>query len=152
MLPLRFPNSGNRAKVARRRGGQPQPAPMQGRPPTARSRLRPPARGWPTATRANLQGRPAPLAGAAAHKGCWRRSQGQPPASTPAYIAAHTKGAGCRAPARGCYPRLALPLAGATASAARVTAPWQGGYRRARAAVAYAGAAAATAARWGKRG
>ncbi|RWW00589.1 hypothetical protein GW17_00036442 [Ensete ventricosum] len=37
MHPLRFPNSGIRAKAARRRGSQPRPAPMQGRPPTARA-------------------------------------------------------------------------------------------------------------------
>ncbi|RWW44574.1 hypothetical protein BHE74_00049652 [Ensete ventricosum] len=40
-----------------------------GRPPTARPRLRPLARGLPAAVRASLQGRPAPLAGAAARKG-----------------------------------------------------------------------------------
>ncbi|RWV90456.1 hypothetical protein GW17_00047339 [Ensete ventricosum] len=33
------------AKAARRRGGQPQPAPMQGQPPTARPRPKPPCKG-----------------------------------------------------------------------------------------------------------
>ncbi|RRT60036.1 hypothetical protein B296_00001492 [Ensete ventricosum] len=40
MHPLRFPNYGIRAKVARRRGDQPRQAPMQGWPATARSRPR----------------------------------------------------------------------------------------------------------------
>ncbi|RWW44729.1 hypothetical protein BHE74_00049491 [Ensete ventricosum] len=54
MHPLWFPNSGIRAKAARRRGGQPRPAPMQGRPPTAR----PAARG--------NRPRPKPLVGVVA--------------------------------------------------------------------------------------
>ncbi|RRT41285.1 hypothetical protein B296_00043825 [Ensete ventricosum] len=57
------------AKAARRRGGQPRLAPMQGRPPTARPRLSPFARGLPAAARASLQGRSALLAGAAARRG-----------------------------------------------------------------------------------
>ncbi|RZS15417.1 hypothetical protein BHM03_00047254 [Ensete ventricosum] len=56
-------------KAIRRRGGQPRPAPMQGRPPMVRPQPRPPTRGQLTAARASPQGRPASLAGAAAHKG-----------------------------------------------------------------------------------
>ncbi|RWW36762.1 hypothetical protein BHE74_00058191 [Ensete ventricosum] len=49
------------AKAARRRGGQPRPAPMQGRPPMTRPRPRTPARGRLVAARASPQGR-QPLA------------------------------------------------------------------------------------------
>ncbi|RWV86790.1 hypothetical protein GW17_00051276 [Ensete ventricosum] len=54
MLPLRFPNSGIRAK---------------GRPPTARPRPRSPTRGWLATAWASPQGRPTSLAGAADRKG-----------------------------------------------------------------------------------
>ncbi|RRT44821.1 hypothetical protein B296_00030938 [Ensete ventricosum] len=70
---LRFPNSGIRAKVfvrkigfklhVMRRGSQPRPAPMQGRPPMARStargnrlRQRPHAMGRPTTAKAPCRG------------------------------------------------------------------------------------------------
>ncbi|RRT33692.1 hypothetical protein B296_00048573, partial [Ensete ventricosum] len=52
-----------------RRGRQPRLAPMQGWPPTARPRARPLARGRLAAAKASLQGRPAPLVGAAARRG-----------------------------------------------------------------------------------
>ncbi|RWW01089.1 hypothetical protein GW17_00035894 [Ensete ventricosum] len=52
---------------------------MQGRPPTAKPRPRPPVRGQPAAARASPQGRPASLTGAAARKGGRRRSRGQQP-------------------------------------------------------------------------
>ncbi|RRT39236.1 hypothetical protein B296_00033083 [Ensete ventricosum] len=45
MHPLRFFNSGIGTKAVGRRGGQPRPAAMQGRPPTARPRPRPTHRG-----------------------------------------------------------------------------------------------------------
>ncbi|RZS08318.1 hypothetical protein BHM03_00039272 [Ensete ventricosum] len=46
-----------------------RPAPMQGRPPTARPRPRPPARGWLAVARANPQGRPTLLVGVTARRG-----------------------------------------------------------------------------------
>ncbi|RWV79346.1 hypothetical protein GW17_00059530, partial [Ensete ventricosum] len=56
------------AKAARR-GGQQWPAPMQGQPPMAKPRPRPPAKGRPAVARASLQGRPVRLAGLAACRG-----------------------------------------------------------------------------------
>ncbi|RWV85859.1 hypothetical protein GW17_00052313 [Ensete ventricosum] len=57
MLPLRFPNSGIKAKAARRRGVQPRLAPIQDRlAPKARPRPRPLARGWPAAVKVSPQG------------------------------------------------------------------------------------------------
>ncbi|RWV95049.1 hypothetical protein GW17_00042357, partial [Ensete ventricosum] len=56
MLSLRFPNSGIRTKATRRRGGQPRPAPMQGRPGRGQgllqggSRLQGARKGLPPAT------------------------------------------------------------------------------------------------------
>ncbi|RRT58490.1 hypothetical protein B296_00027391 [Ensete ventricosum] len=50
-------------KAARRRGGQPRPAPMWGRPPTAKPWPRPPTRGRLAAARASPKGRPAVPAG-----------------------------------------------------------------------------------------
>ncbi|RWV89392.1 hypothetical protein GW17_00048459 [Ensete ventricosum] len=125
--PLRLPNSAIRAK-ATRRGDQPRPAPMQGRPPTVRPRPKSPARGQPIAARVSPQGRPTSLAGAVA---C---------SATPA------KGASYRAPGRGCRPRPALLPARVAAPVAGVAVPWQGGCQRARATVACARAIAATTA------
>ncbi|RRT32280.1 hypothetical protein B296_00048156 [Ensete ventricosum] len=68
MPQLRFPNNGIRAKATRRRGGQPRPAPMQSRPPMARLRPRPPARGRLVAARASPKGRPATLARGSAYR------------------------------------------------------------------------------------
>ncbi|RWV82056.1 hypothetical protein GW17_00056474, partial [Ensete ventricosum] len=80
-------------KTARRRGDQPHPAPMQGRPPTAR---------------ASLKGRPAALT----RGGSCPQGQ-QPPAST-ASCGQPTRAAfACSAVfGRGCRPWSALPLAG----------------------------------------
>ncbi|RRT35585.1 hypothetical protein B296_00048542 [Ensete ventricosum] len=135
MLPLRFPNSGIRAKAARW-GSQPQLAPMQGRPPTARSRPRPavPARGdscagvAPTCRSAARGGSNRPHARPAATSLKGR----QPPAGIAVCSVAPAKGVGCRAPTRGYRPWLAL------SPAARVAAPWQGGCQRARAIAACA--------------
>ncbi|RZS18712.1 hypothetical protein BHM03_00051021 [Ensete ventricosum] len=60
---------GNLYFAVRRRVNQPRLAPMQGRPPTAKPRPRPPVRGRPAAARASPQGRPAPLTGATARRG-----------------------------------------------------------------------------------
>ncbi|RWW09956.1 hypothetical protein GW17_00026527 [Ensete ventricosum] len=68
MLPLRFLNNGIRAKAGRRRGGQPRPTPMHGRPPTARPRLRPPTRGRSVA-RMHGQLRPACRGGSRLQRG-----------------------------------------------------------------------------------
>ncbi|RRT37032.1 hypothetical protein B296_00041019 [Ensete ventricosum] len=72
---------------------------------------------------ASYKGRPPK--GAAARKG-------RPPAGT----------TGCGQPERGCHPRPALPPAGAVTPVIGVAAPWQGGCRPQRAVVAYIGAAA----------
>ncbi|RRT44115.1 hypothetical protein B296_00024878 [Ensete ventricosum] len=58
MLPLRFSNSGIRAKVARRRGGQPQLAPCRA---GHQRRLQ----GWPPLSRVATdgQGQPSPTQG-----------------------------------------------------------------------------------------
>ncbi|RWW06581.1 hypothetical protein GW17_00030081 [Ensete ventricosum] len=123
MHPLRFPNSGIRAKRRQRGGG-------------AASHSQPPSRaGHPRSGRSQgtLQG-----GGACGHGGLRlaRRGNSRWQRDT-------RKGANCRVPARGCSSRLALPPAGVAASAARVVAPWQGDCQRARAATACAGATAA---------
>ncbi|RWW20854.1 hypothetical protein GW17_00015015 [Ensete ventricosum] len=72
----------SQAKGVKRRGGQPRPAPMQGRPPTARPRPRPPAIGRLVTTRASLKGRPVlPARGDAYGQKHHPRGQ-QPPTST----------------------------------------------------------------------
>ncbi|RWW54267.1 hypothetical protein BHE74_00039161, partial [Ensete ventricosum] len=79
-------------KVARRRGGQPRPAPMLGRPPTTRPRPR------PLASRGGACGHDG-LRLAHRYDSHWQRSA--------------CKGAGCRPPARSYRPRQDLPPAGA---------------------------------------
>ncbi|RWV82448.1 hypothetical protein GW17_00056053, partial [Ensete ventricosum] len=112
-----FPNSGIRAKAARRSGGQPRPAPMQGRPPIDRPWPRPPARGQLATARASPKGRPAVPARGSSHpqgrpRGASNRSQGrQLPAGTVACSAAPEKGADYRVLARG-YHMGGHPLAG----------------------------------------
>ncbi|RWW56918.1 hypothetical protein BHE74_00036328 [Ensete ventricosum] len=81
MHPLRFPNSGIIAKGVKRRGGQPRPAPMQGRPPKARPWPRPPAIGRLVAARASMKGRPVVPARGDAYGQKHRPRGQQPPAS-----------------------------------------------------------------------
>ncbi|RZR87208.1 hypothetical protein BHM03_00014569, partial [Ensete ventricosum] len=136
MLPLRFLNNGIRAKAGRRRGGQPRPTPMHGRPPTAKPRQRSPTRGRLATARANPKGRPtAPTRGGSRPQGqcLWAEASpactancGQPVWVAAACSVAPAKGAGCKAPARGCCPWPALPPAGATAPAVGAAASGQG--------------------------
>ncbi|RWV77428.1 hypothetical protein GW17_00061745 [Ensete ventricosum] len=63
MYLLRFPNSGIRAKAARRTDGQPRPAPIQGRPPTAMPAVaKPPCKGAVDHDQSPLQGQPSACA------------------------------------------------------------------------------------------
>ncbi|RZR73650.1 hypothetical protein BHM03_00026744 [Ensete ventricosum] len=77
MLPLRFPNSGIRAKAARRRGGQ-SPS-RAGHPRPGQLRPRHPTRGRPATAKAPLRGSrqharsPAGMAGAYRGGTCRRR-------------------------------------------------------------------------------
>ncbi|RWV96024.1 hypothetical protein GW17_00041301 [Ensete ventricosum] len=118
MHPLRFPNSGIRAK-RRQRGG----AASNGQPHAGQA--------------THGQGQPEREANSA-------RKGRQSPAGTAACSATLAKGADCRAPARGYRPRPFLPSVGVATPTAGVVAPWQGGYQRARAAIAYTGAATTT--------
>ncbi|RWV83917.1 hypothetical protein GW17_00054414 [Ensete ventricosum] len=85
-----------------------------------------PARGRSVAARASLQGRPAPLAGAAAARWHTHLQRGT------------CKGVDCRAPARGCRPQGWPPLGRVVASGQGQSSPGQGQQRRRH--------------RWGKRG
>ncbi|RWW26912.1 hypothetical protein GW17_00008685 [Ensete ventricosum] len=127
---IRFPNSGIRAKAARRRGDQPRSASMLGRLPTSIPRLWPPYKG----ATGYGQGQPArEVSGARKGQRLWVEV---PPVGTTACSAVPVRGGGCRTPARGYRLRPTLPPTGAAAPAAEVAAPWQGGYRWARAVVA----------------
>ncbi|RWV84171.1 hypothetical protein GW17_00054135 [Ensete ventricosum] len=106
-----FPNSGIRAKAARRRGGQPRPAPMQGQPPTARPRPRTPVRGWPATAIASPQGRPTAPTRAA--------PVGRSAACRHSFLKRDTcKGGWLQDTRKG------LPLTGSAVP----TVPWQGSY------------------------
>ncbi|RRT32587.1 hypothetical protein B296_00051335 [Ensete ventricosum] len=121
MHPLRFPNSGIRAKRGGGAASHSQPPCRVDHPRSGRSQ-------------GTLQGGDACGHGGLrlARRGnsCWQRDT--------------RKGADCRVPARDCSSRLALLPAGVAAPVARVVAPWQGDCQRARAATAYAGATVAT--------
>ncbi|RRT32015.1 hypothetical protein B296_00046491 [Ensete ventricosum] len=87
MHPLRFSNSGIRAKAVRRRGSQPWPAPMQGRTPTGQPVkvdwlwLEPARRGdsrWQDGARKGLSPTASPTArrgGGAGRRGGCRRAR-----------------------------------------------------------------------------
>ncbi|RWW23792.1 hypothetical protein GW17_00011945 [Ensete ventricosum] len=149
MLPLRFFNSGIRAKTVRWRGGQPpcrvdHPRPGRNEGPLeGGGRLRPgPAR---KGGRRRSQGQQLVMEASAACGGNSPQGQ-QLPASTPACRVAPAMGANCRAPTRAC-PH------GQPCSQQGVANPWQGGCRRARATVACAWATATTvAAQMGQEG
>ncbi|RWV83191.1 hypothetical protein GW17_00055240 [Ensete ventricosum] len=99
MLSLRFLNSSIRAKAVRR-GGQPWPAPMRCRPPTARLWPRPTTRGRLAAAKVSPKGRPvAPARGDSrlqcyARKGGWLQGthKGLPLATSPAASRADSAG------------------------------------------------------------
>ncbi|RRT66041.1 hypothetical protein B296_00005844 [Ensete ventricosum] len=104
--------------------------PMQGRPPTARPRPRPPCKGAvgcgqglpirdvDAARRGRSpQGRPMPLIRAETRRG------GSRPRAHPLTARRPQRGVGCRVPTRGYRPRPALPPTGARASA-RVGCPF----------------------------
>ncbi|RWW59339.1 hypothetical protein BHE74_00033731 [Ensete ventricosum] len=169
MHPLRFPNSGIRAKVVRRRGGQPRPGHSQGSLHGGGClRLGPPRKGG---QRCPQRATTTRRGGAYGQK---RRPRGQqPPASTtncgqPAGAAATRghirlqrdarKGGRLQGahkglpPTRGCRPQPALPPVAVTSPVAGVVAPLQGGCQRARAATAYTGVVAAAAAQRAKEG
>ncbi|RWW13713.1 hypothetical protein GW17_00022560 [Ensete ventricosum] len=112
------------------RGGQPQPAPMQGRPPTTRSaargsrlRPRPPARGRPIMVKAPCRGSrqhawpPAGIAGAC-RGGAYGRRQRPRPGRRGRLPAARPQGATPRpglSPARAAAPVGAALALGGTA-------------------------------------
>ncbi|RRT35013.1 hypothetical protein B296_00040511 [Ensete ventricosum] len=132
MHPLRFPNSGIRAKRGRRvvgdgqalyNGGWLRPGPLQGRLATAW----PPARWWPAAAKASLQGATdASGLQVAAHRGSspqWRhlRAEASPVRAT----ACHQQGQ--RSPVTG--PQRSGACGGATRGS---EADYRGGCRWAR--------------------
>ncbi|RZR90589.1 hypothetical protein BHM03_00018504 [Ensete ventricosum] len=162
MLPLRFHNSGIRAKVFMRKIGFKlrvmrsnraesfyafllhfcnESSVEEGWPATASPHAGPATHGQAAAKAPNKgatgcdQGQPAREVGAA-RRGSSRPQGRQPPAGTPACS---------MAPAMGCRPRLALPPVGAAALTVGVAALWHGGCRQARAVVACARVATAVA-------
>ncbi|RZS04393.1 hypothetical protein BHM03_00034725 [Ensete ventricosum] len=80
----------------RRRGGQPRPAPMQGRPPMARLRPGPACMGG----QQRSQGAAATRSGSSPQGRCLRAEA--PPVGTTTCSATPSRGAGYRTPARGC--------------------------------------------------